>query len=69
MQVKRMRIQPSYNSKSKIDLVGTSSKNHLRDGLVRLMHKFAKSVTETNSKVQKPKTYNEAINNLIYRNR
>lgn len=29
---------------------------------------FAKSVTETKSKVREPKTYDEAINNSIYEN-
>lgn len=33
------------------------------------MYKFAKSVTKISSKIHKPKTYNEAINNLIHDNR
>ena len=33
------------------------------------MYKFAKSVTEINSKIQEPKTYDEPINNPIYENR
>lgn len=33
------------------------------------MHKFAKSVCETNSKAREPKIYNEVIDNSIHRNR
>lgn len=33
------------------------------------MYEFAKSVTEISSKMQEPKTYNKAINNLIYGNK
>lgn len=36
---------------------------------IRLVYKLAKSLTKISSKVHKPKTYNEAINNLIYRNK
>ena len=40
------------------------------DRLVRLVNlKFAKSVTETSSKVRELKTYNEAINILVHGNR
>lgn len=46
-----------------------SGKNSLRDGIVRLVYKFAKSVTETSHKVREPKTYDEAINDPIYGNR
>ncbi len=51
IQVKRMKIQPPHDPNPRTDLGGTSNKNFLRDGLIRLAHKFAKSVTETNSKV------------------
>ena len=64
-----MRIDLSHDPKPRIDLGGTSDKNPLEDGLVRPARKFAKSVTETSSKVQEPKTYNEAINDPIYGNR
>ena len=37
--------------------------------LVKLAQEFAKLVTKTSSKVQKPKTYNEAINDPIHGNR
>lgn len=33
------------------------------------MHKFAKLMTKISSKMHKPKTYNKAVNNLIYNNR
>lgn len=36
---------------------------------VRLARKLAKSATKTSNKIHKPKIYNEAIDNLIYRNR
>ena len=53
----------------KIDLDGTTGKNS-SDRLVRPAHLgFAKSVTETNSKVQELKTYVKAINNPVYGNR
>ena len=64
-----MRIDFSHDPKPKTDLGGTSSKNPLRDGLVRPMHKFAKSVIKTSSKVQEPKTYDEVINDPIHGNR
>lgn len=38
-------------------------------GLIKSIHKFAKSVTKTNSKMHKLKIYNKAINNLIYGNK
>ena len=63
-----MRIHPPYNPKSRTDLGGTSGKN-LADGLVRPAQKLAKSVTETSSKVQEPKTYDEAINDPVHWNR
>lgn len=36
---------------------------------VKLVYKFAKSLTETNNKMYKPKTYNKTIDNLIYGNK
>lgn len=45
-----------------------SSKNAL-DGLVNLIQKFTKLISEISSKMHKPKTYNEAVNNIISRNR
>lgn len=34
---------------------------------IRLIHEFAKSMTEMSSKVYEPKTYNEIIDNLIHK--
>ena len=62
-----MRIYPPHNLKSRTDLGGRSDKN-LTDRLVRLVREFAKSVIETSSKVQKPKTYDEAINEPVHGN-
>lgn len=50
----------------RIDLGVISGENSLGDGLVRLAYKFAKSVTETSSKVCESKTYDEAINDPIH---
>ena len=69
MQTKQMRIYPPCNPKPRTNLGGISGKNSLGDGLVRLVYKFAKSVTETSSKVPEPKTYDEAINDPIHGNR
>lgn len=69
VQTKRMRIDLSHNPKPRTDLGGTSGKNPLGDGLVRPAREFAKSVTETSSQVQEPKTYDEAINDPIHGNR
>lgn len=55
--------------KPRTDLGRRSDKNHLVNRLVRLAHKFAKSVIKTNSKMQKSKTYDEVINNLVHRNK
>ena len=53
----------------KTDLDGTTGENS-SDRLVRSVHlKFAKSVTETSSKMRESKTYNEANINPVYRNR
>ena len=43
--------------------------NLLVERLVRPVQEFAKSVIETSSKVQEPKTYNEAINKPIHGNK
>ena len=67
----RMRTEGSHDppvQKLRTDRGGISGKNP-SDGLVRPARKLAKSVTETNSKVREPKTYNEAINNPIHGNR
>lgn len=69
VQTKRMKIHPFRDLKPRTDLGGTSGVNPLGDGFVRPAYEFAKSVTETSSKVQKLKTYNEAINNPIHRNK
>lgn len=55
--------------KPKNDQDSILGKNSLAKGLIRLTQKFAKIVTETNSKVREPKTYNEAINHPINDNR
>ena len=55
--------------KPRIDLGRTSGKNPPTKRLVRFVREFAKSVTKTSSKVQKPKTYDETINNSIYKNK
>lgn len=59
---------PPLAWRPRIDLGRTLGKN-LSDGLVKPMQELAKSVTETSSKVCKPKTYDEAVNDLINRNR
>lgn len=69
VQTKRMRIDLSHDPKPKTDLGGTSGKNPLGDGLVNPAREFAKSVTKTSSKVREPKTYDEAINDLIHGNK
>lgn len=46
-----------------------SGESYLKNGLLRLAYKYVESVAETTSKVREPKTYDEVINNLIYRNR
>lgn len=64
-----MRIYALCDPIPRADLGGTSSKNSLGDGLVRPAYEFAKSVTETSSKVREFKTYDEAINDPIHGNR
>ena len=69
IQTKRMNFHSPCNPKPRTDLGEISGKNLLGDGLVRYAYKFAKSVTETSSKVREPKTYDKAINDLIHGNR
>lgn len=55
------------NPKPKIDLSKTLGKNLLiRDRLISPAYKVLRSITETNSKIQQPQIYDEAINNAIY---
>lgn len=67
-----MRAKGFYNpplaQRPKIDLVGTLGKNSL-NRLIKPAQKRAKWVIKTSSKVHEPKTYNEAINDLINGNR
>lgn len=53
----------------KTDPSGTSGKNPSVEGLIRPVCGFAKLVTNTNSKIREPKTYNEIIHNSVHRNR
>lgn len=69
MLKKQIKIQFLLNLRPKIDLGRTLDEKPLRNRLVKPMHKFSKLVIKTNSKVQKPKTYNKTINNSIYRNK
>ena len=62
-----MRIHPFHNLKARIDL-GEISGNNLADRLVMPTREFVKSVTETISKIQEPKTYDEAINHPVHGN-
>lgn len=64
-----MKIDLPHNLKPKINLSGTSGKNLLKNGLVKPLYRFVKSVTKTYSEMQKLKIYNKTINNIIYRNR
>ena len=57
-----MRIAKSYDLTVPRTNLGTGSS-------IKPVCKLAKSLTETSSKVHKSKTYDEAIDNLIYRNR
>lgn len=45
---------------------GRKSKNKSFNGLEKLIYKFSKSITKTNSKVYKFLIYNMIINNLIH---
>ena len=51
-----MRTYPQ-DLKSKTDLGGIVYENFLEEELVKPIYEFAKSVTETSSKKQEPKTY------------
>lgn len=62
-----MKIQP-LDPKPKTNLGRTLGENLLKKQLIRSMYEFAKLVTKTSSKIQEPKTYNKAINDLIYGN-
>ena len=68
----RMRAKNFHNlppaRRPKTDPSKTSGKNPL-NGLIKPLQELAKSVTETSSKVRKPKTYNEAVNNQINENK
>lgn len=55
MQIKRIKTDPQ-DPKPKTDLGRTIGKNLLGEQLVKPMYEFAKLITETNSKVQEPKT-------------
>lgn len=69
--IKRIKINLPPHPKSRPDLRRGSGKNSLvRDELVSAAYyKVAKLVTMTKSKVYKPKTYNEKINNSIHDDR
>lgn len=68
----RMRVEGLHNllliRKSRTDLGRILGKNP-SDRLVRSPQELVKSITEINSKVHKPKTYNKAVSNAINRNR
>lgn len=53
----------------KLNLGGILGKNSLTEGLGKSMQEFAKSVTETSSKVRESKTYNETINDYVNKNK
>lgn len=68
-----MRFDKSHNL-SQIGLVKSHNLTMLRLDLgmssgIKLIHKLAKSLIRTCSKVHDHKTYNKAINNLIYKNK
>ena len=67
MQTKQIRTG-SQDPKPKTDLGGTSGKNTI-DRLERSTREFARSVTETSSKVRELTTYDETINDPIHGNR
>lgn len=68
MQTQWIRIYLLHNQKPKIDLGRTIDKNSA-DRLVKPAPEFTKSVTKTISKVQKPKTYDRIINDLVHENK
>lgn len=61
LQMRLNKSQDLIKIRSRIDLDPSIN--------IRLAHKLAKSITDTSSKVHKPKIYDEAINELMYRNR
>ena len=66
-----MRIKGFYKQiqKPRPDLGRTSDENPPAKRLVIPALEFAKSVTETSSKVRERKTYNKEINDCIHGNR
>lgn len=69
MQTKQIKICFPCNQEPKIYLNRILSNNCLGDGLIRPVYKFAKLVTKTKSKMQKPKTYDKAMNDPINENK
>lgn len=68
--MKQIRIYFLFDPKLKIDLGKILNKNLLVENrLINSAYKIAKSIIETNSKIQKLKTYNKVINNLIHRSK
>lgn len=59
---------PELAQRLRINLDETLGKNSLNK-LVKPIQKLAKSIIEISSKVHKPKTYNEAVNNPINANK
>lgn len=70
LNLTRMRTESSLDLKRMLKTDrGRETKNESLNELVRPAHKFAKSWTETSSKVREPLTYNKVINNSVYGNR
>lgn len=69
----QMRLDKSHNSSwirlAKFHNPIVPKTNSGMGSNVKLICKLAKSLIKTSSKVYKPKTYDEAINNPIYRNK
>lgn len=59
-------LHNQFIPKLKTDLDRTSSENF--EVLVISIREFAKSIIENSSKMREPKTYDEAISNLVYGN-
>ena len=64
-----MKTQLFQDQELKIDQNEIINKNYLRNRLISLTYKFAKSVTKTCSKVRNLETYDKAISDLIHCNR
>lgn len=65
-----MTTKSPYNllvKKPRTNLDKILGKHIITEGLVRSVRKFAKSVTKISTKVQVPRTYDEAINNSVHR--